>query len=72
MLQAQLTDKFKSLPIRVTKAFLAVSTEKLKRPSTTYNISCDLWHDAIPIILPNLLKFLRYATRASVLSLMTD
>jgi exportin-5 len=50
-----------ALPIRATKAFIAVSTEKLKRPSNAYNISCSLWHDAIPMILPNLLKFMRLA-----------
>lgn len=61
-LALNVTDDVKqALPIRLTKAFLAVSTEKLKRPSTTYNISCELWHDAIPMILPNLLKFLRHA-----------
>ncbi|KAI5806365.1 armadillo-type protein [Geopyxis carbonaria] len=60
-LQSELTEKFKSLPIRATKAFIAVSTEKLKRPSNPYNVSCDLWHDAIPMILPNLLKFMAHA-----------
>ncbi|KAI5814832.1 armadillo-type protein [Pyronema omphalodes] len=60
-LQAELTDKFKLLPIRATKAFIAVSTEKVKRPSNVYNIACTLWHDAIPLILPNLLKFLTHA-----------
>lgn len=58
-LQLELTEKFKILPIRTTKAFLAVSTEQLRKPSNAYNISCALWHDAIPMILPNLLKFLR-------------
>lgn len=57
-LQLELTEKFKNLPIRTTKAFLAVSTEQLRKPSNAYNISCALWHDAIPIILPNLLQFL--------------
>ena len=49
------------MPIRATKAFIAVSTEKLKRPSNAYNIACSLWHDAIPMILPNLLKFMSNA-----------
>ncbi|KAA8913607.1 armadillo-type protein [Sphaerosporella brunnea] len=60
-LQSELAEKFKALPIRTTKAFIAVSTERLKRPSNAYNISCTLWHDAIPMILPNLLKFMRNA-----------
>ncbi|KAH0609395.1 uncharacterized protein H6S33_012881 [Morchella sextelata] len=60
-LQLELTEKFKNLPIRTTKAFLAVSTEQLRKPSNAYNISCALWHDSIPMILPNLLKFLSHA-----------
>ncbi|KAL7270468.1 karyopherin [Rhizina undulata] len=60
-LQNELTEKFRGLPIRTTKAFLAVSTEKLRKPSNAYNISCALWHDTIPMILPNLLKFLSHA-----------
>lgn len=60
-LQNDLTEKFKLLPIRATKAFIAVSTEKLKRPSNAYNVACSLWHDAIPMILPNLLKFLSHS-----------
>lgn len=58
-LQNALTERFKLLPIRATKAFLAVSTEKLKPGTSPYDIACSLWHDTIPMILPNLLKFLR-------------
>lgn len=60
-LQQDLTDKFRDLPIRGTKAFLAVSTEKLKPGTNPYNVAAALWHDCIPVILPNLLKFLTNA-----------
>ncbi|CUS06929.1 unnamed protein product [Tuber aestivum] len=60
-LQNELTEKFKTLPIRATKAFLAVSTEQLRKPSNAHNIACALWHESIPMILPNLLQFLTHA-----------
>ena len=59
-LQAELQEKFRVLPIRGTKAFITVSTDKLKKGSPAYNTACAVWHDAIPVILPNLLKFITY------------
>ncbi|RPB21450.1 hypothetical protein L211DRAFT_435819 [Terfezia boudieri ATCC MYA-4762] len=60
-LQADLQEKFRVLPIRSTKAFITCSTEKLKKGSQVYNTTCVLWHDSIPVILPNLLKFITHA-----------
>lgn len=59
-LQADLQEKFRVLPIRSTKAFITCSTEKLKKGSQVYTTACALWHDTIPVILPNLLKFITY------------
>lgn len=50
----------KALPLRPTKSFLGCSTERIEKDSAPYEVSCMLWHDAVPIILPDLLKFLRY------------
>jgi exportin-5 len=49
------------LPLRVTKSFLTYSVEKIDRDSPPYQASCTLWQDGFPLILPELLKFLRYA-----------
>jgi exportin-5 len=51
---------WQALPLRTTKSFLACSTEKVEKDTPAYKVSCTLWRDALPIILPNLLKFLRY------------
>lgn len=48
-----------ALPLRPTKSFLGCSTERVEKDSAPYEVSCTLWHDAVPIILPDLLKFLR-------------
>jgi len=48
------------LPLRMTKSFLTYSVEKLERNSPPYVASCALWQDGFPLILPELLKFLRY------------
>ncbi|TAQ84731.1 hypothetical protein B7494_g6960 [Chlorociboria aeruginascens] len=51
----------KALPLRTTKSFLGCSTEKVEKGSPTYKVSCALWRDSLPVILPNLLKFLSHA-----------
>ncbi|KAF3903419.1 Exportin-5 [Orbilia brochopaga] len=60
-LQAQLTEKYNALPLRATKGYIAVTADKIKKPSPTYEIACVLWRDKINLILPNLLKFLTHA-----------
>ncbi|KAI9735950.1 MAG: hypothetical protein M1834_001416 [Cirrosporium novae-zelandiae] len=60
-MQAEVNEAPKQLPFKATKYILTASTEKLEKPSQTYDIACALWRDEIPAILPNLLKFLRYA-----------
>ena len=47
------------LPLRLTKSFLTYSVEKLEKNSPPYMVSCTLWQDGFPLILPELLKFLR-------------
>ncbi|KAK6524201.1 hypothetical protein TWF694_005861 [Orbilia ellipsospora] len=60
-LQTHLTDKYNVLPLRATKGYLAITAEKIKKPSATYDVACHLWREKINIILPNLLKFLTHA-----------
>ncbi|KAK6498056.1 hypothetical protein TWF506_004300 [Arthrobotrys conoides] len=60
-LQAQLTEKYNVLPLRATKGYLAITADKIKKPSATYEIACHVWRDKINLILPNLLKFLGHA-----------
>ena len=56
---AQLTHSLQMLPLRMTKSFLTYSVEKLEKNSAPYQVSCALWQDGFPLILPELLKFLR-------------
>lgn len=60
-MQKELEERLKALPLRTTKSFLAVSTEKVEKDSAPYKVACVLWRDALPVILPNLLKFLSHA-----------
>ncbi|KAF4632023.1 hypothetical protein G7Y89_g6104 [Cudoniella acicularis] len=60
-LQAELEERLKALPLRTTKAFLACSTEKVEKDTPAYKVSCALWRDVLPVILPNLLKFMSHA-----------
>lgn len=57
-IQKELDDRVKALPLRTTKSFLGCSTEKIEKDTLVYSVSCELWRDALPVILPNLLKFL--------------
>lgn len=50
---------FQALPLRTTKSFLACSTEKIEKDTPAYKVACALWREALPVILPSLLKFLR-------------
>lgn len=38
---------------------LAISTERLKKTDPAYELACNIWHDAIPVILPTLLQLVR-------------
>lgn len=48
------------LPIRATKSFISYSVEKLDKASPAFQASYQLWNDAFPLILPDLLQFLGY------------
>ncbi|EAS28945.3 exportin-5 [Coccidioides immitis RS] len=60
-IQSQMNSKFQSVPLRNTKTLLAVSTEKLKPSDPPYQVSCELWKDMIPLILPSLLQLVGHA-----------
>lgn len=49
----------KALPLRATKTVMNISVERLEQGSQPYDMACRLWHKNIPLILPNLLKFIR-------------
>ncbi len=59
--QASIKAKSDALPLRMTKAMLAATTEKLKPDSDEFDTACALWGGVIPVILPNLLHLLRHA-----------
>ncbi|PBP26094.1 nuclear import and export protein, partial [Diplocarpon rosae] len=60
-MQKELEERLKALPLRSTKSLLACSTEKIDRDSATWKVTLVLWREALPVILPSLLKFLSYA-----------
>ncbi|KAK3936899.1 putative importin beta-related nuclear transport receptor [Diplogelasinospora grovesii] len=60
-LQAELEQRQVILPLRSTKSFLTYSVEKLEKSSAPYRLSCTLWEDGFPAILPELLRLLSYA-----------
>ncbi|KAI1135441.1 ARM repeat-containing protein [Hypoxylon sp. FL0543] len=60
-LQAELEERQTVLPLRPTKSFLTCSVDKLERDTDPYQVSCALWQDGFPVILPELLKFLNHA-----------
>lgn len=49
-----------TLPLFPTKTFLASTTEKIVRDGFMHQACRSLWQGTLPIILPNLLKFLKY------------
>jgi len=60
-MQQEILDRFKQIPLRLTKSFLQASTEKLEEGSPAAEISNELWASCIPTILPNLLQLVSYA-----------
>ncbi|KAF2177392.1 ARM repeat-containing protein [Zopfia rhizophila CBS 207.26] len=60
-LQAAILEQSQHLPLRLTKTLLAASIEKLRDGSTAYERAAVLWADAIPIILPNVLRLIGHA-----------
>lgn len=60
-IQTELQERIKALPLRPTKAFLGSSTEKVSKESEAYEIACSIWADSIPVMLPDLLKYLEHA-----------
>lgn len=60
-IQTELTERIKALPLRPTKAFLGASTEKISKDSSSYEIATTVWAESIPVILPDLLKYLEHS-----------
>lgn len=58
-LQAELEERQTVLPLRPTKSFLTCSVDKVDKETDPYRVSCALWQDGFPIILPELLNFLK-------------
>ncbi|KAI1264540.1 ARM repeat-containing protein [Xylariaceae sp. FL1019] len=60
-LQAELEARQGALPLRLTKSFLTCSVDKVEKTQDPFQVSCMLWQDCFPIILPELLNFLNHA-----------
>ncbi|KAI1848332.1 hypothetical protein JX265_008887 [Neoarthrinium moseri] len=64
-LQNELEERQAALPLRPTKSILTASVEKIDKNTVPYATACDIWSDAFPLILPDLLKFLDHAHASS-------
>ncbi|RKF53840.1 Protein MSN5 [Erysiphe neolycopersici] len=60
-IKKELEERSKILPLRTTKIFLQYSTDRLDPKSPKLQIARGLWKSSIPVLLPKLLNFLRYA-----------
>ncbi|KAI9758535.1 MAG: hypothetical protein M4579_003027 [Chaenotheca gracillima] len=60
-IQTEMNACFPRLPLKPTKVYMGASLEKVKKGSHQYPVAVSLWQSSIPIILPNLLRFLRFA-----------
>ncbi|KAI9791463.1 MAG: hypothetical protein M1816_003807 [Peltula sp. TS41687] len=60
-IQAQITERGEQIPIRATKSFLSASVEKIQKDTDGYKFAGALWQSAIPVVIPRLLKLLRYS-----------
>ncbi|KAL2889085.1 nuclear import and export protein [Ceratocystis lukuohia] len=60
-IQAELEERQQMLPLRATKAFLAISVEKVTKPSVAFSYSIAIWKDNFQSILSALLQFLGHA-----------
>lgn len=60
--QVDLLQRNEQVPIKLTKAILKATTDKVEEGSPIWEVSCALWAEVMPDILPNLLKMLNYAT----------
>lgn len=58
VLQQQMQEALDALPLRVTKTMMSVSVERLENTPEAFKMACRLWHKNIPLILPNLLRFI--------------
>ncbi|XXH01122.1 phosphatidylinositol 4,5-bisphosphate-binding protein [Hypoxylon texense] len=66
-LQAELEERLTILPLRSTKSFLSCSADDQIYPGDgLFEIACVLWEKGVPIILPELLKFLSHAHASHV------
>ncbi|KAK7528139.1 armadillo-type protein [Phyllosticta citriasiana] len=59
--QAEILAQFQRFPLRLTKTLLNASTEKMVENTQTHAVSCQLWADVLPTILPSLLQFISHA-----------
>lgn len=58
ILQKQMQSALDALPLRATKTILSVSVERLEETSEAFSMACEVWQKNIPVILPNLLRFI--------------
>lgn len=59
--QIQIEANTDRLPLRATREFLTVSTEKLEKKSAIGQSTYNLWLDALPIILPHVLQLVKFS-----------
>ncbi|KAI5304993.1 hypothetical protein KEM56_005544 [Ascosphaera pollenicola] len=60
-IQAEMSYRFNQLPIRSTKTFLAVTTDKVKPTDPAHEIARGLWADLIPSVVSTCMNLVKNA-----------
>ncbi|KAI9825318.1 MAG: hypothetical protein M1819_000564 [Sarea resinae] len=58
-MQVEMNERLHKLPLRPTKSFITVSVDRTN--SASHRVSCVLWRQLMPTILPNLLQLITHS-----------
>ncbi|KIY02972.1 uncharacterized protein Z520_01437 [Fonsecaea multimorphosa CBS 102226] len=59
-IQNEMLSAYARLPLRATRIFLSISTDRLEQGSQLHNIICDLWSPMVPTMLEYVLRLTSY------------
>jgi exportin-5 len=60
-LRSKISDNIDAIPLQATRSLLSVSTERLRPGSSTFRAAQVLWREAVPVVVPSLLRALSYS-----------
>ncbi|KAH0845649.1 putative Karyopherin [Fonsecaea pedrosoi] len=59
-IQNEMSSAYARLPLRATRIFLSISTERLEQGSQLHSMICDLWSPMVPTMLEYVLRLTSY------------